>query len=360
VGKRKEYWVAAGGGTYLNCTKMDIADTPGLEPLRVDFALQRGIAVRGRLLDRTTGKPVRGRVSYAALADNPYRKDYPDLDKPQYLVTDPGEAGPDGSFTVIAIPGPGTLCATAEEEDHFARDDPGGINLGSLILEQFHTIVPIDLPARGPKPKPRDVTLAPGRSLPGGLVGPDGKPVSGARATGLSPIPKYFGGQEPLASAAFTVAGLSPARPRPVFFVHPEKKLARLLTVSADARGPLTVRLQPLATFTGRLLDADGRPWAGVEVTARMWPFEEKERDRFPLDLRFHYQHWSTFTNAQATTDEEGRFRIEGVVPGLPYRVTANDPKGISQTRLHKDTVTPKAGKPRDLGDLKPVPRTPK
>src|SRR5262249_4078766 len=109
IAKRKEYWVAAGGLPYFNCTKHDVADTPGLAPVTVDFKLERGVAVRGKLLDKVTGKPVRGRVSYVALPDNPNLKDFTDINLPQALASDPGRTKADGSFTVVGIPGPGLL-----------------------------------------------------------------------------------------------------------------------------------------------------------------------------------------------------------------------------------------------------------
>src|SRR5262249_49466504 len=41
--KHDRYSVSAGSAPYLNSTKMDIPDTPGLEPLVVDFELDRGV-----------------------------------------------------------------------------------------------------------------------------------------------------------------------------------------------------------------------------------------------------------------------------------------------------------------------------
>lgn len=75
--------------SHINCPKNEIPDTPGLEPLTVDFALDRGIAVRGRLIDKTTGKPVRGHVYYHAEPDNPHMKDFADLNKVECLPTIP-------------------------------------------------------------------------------------------------------------------------------------------------------------------------------------------------------------------------------------------------------------------------------
>jgi RNA polymerase sigma factor (sigma-70 family) len=355
VGKRKQYWVAAGGLPYFNSTKLDVSDTPGLEPLRVDFVLDRGIVVRGKLLNRVTGEPVRGRVSYVALLDNPHRKDFADLDKPQFLATDPGETRADGSFAVLAIPGAGVLCATAEDRDRFVREEAKGIDLGARIPEQDHTIVPIEIPANETKPRTQDITLKPGHALPGQTRGPDGKPLTGAYCAGLSPIPEFFHPPQQLEGAEFSVGGLSPGQSRPVLFLHAEKKLARLVHVKGDRKDPLNVRLEPLGTFTGRIFTRDGKPWVGVEVTAAIHTWEGKDRGSFPLELRYNFRQWSSLTNGKATTDKEGRFRIGGLVPGLPYRITVNDPEGNGATRIHEGTKAVEAGKARDLGDLQPT-----
>ena len=75
AGKHSEYWVVAQGLTYFQATKRT-ADTPGFEPLAVDFTLERGLPITGRLTDKATGQPVRGWVWYYPLPTNPHRKDY--------------------------------------------------------------------------------------------------------------------------------------------------------------------------------------------------------------------------------------------------------------------------------------------
>jgi protocatechuate 3,4-dioxygenase beta subunit len=101
AGKHEEYWVSAEGGAYFNVTKMHIPDTPGVEPLVVDFELERGIVIRGRLTDKATGKPVRGRVGWLALADNPNVKDFGSLGGLHVHAEVSGRTAADGSFQVL-------------------------------------------------------------------------------------------------------------------------------------------------------------------------------------------------------------------------------------------------------------------
>src|SRR5262249_35214796 len=119
LGKDEEYRVRAGGSPYFIVTR-PVKDTPGLEPITVDFELEQGLVLRGRMTDQD-GKPVRGLVRYKALPDNPNLEDFTTLDD------DGGETGPDGSFALLTIPGPGLLLVDAYEADRYCRpglDEP--------------------------------------------------------------------------------------------------------------------------------------------------------------------------------------------------------------------------------------------
>jgi RNA polymerase sigma factor (sigma-70 family) len=352
VGKQKDYSIAAGGLPYFNCTRMQIADTQGLDPLQVDFELDRGIVVRGRLTDAATGKPVRGRVGYGPLPDNPNLKNFTEFGKPQFLATDPGRTAEDGSFAALAIPGPGLLTAVADDEDAYAvarQDD----------MKQHNAIIRIDPSEKDEKSLACDIALRPARTLGGRVVGPDGRAVGGAYAAGLHAV-WQFGSRRPdrLPAGPFRVHGLTPKDERVVVVVHPEKKLARVQKVAADDREPLTVRLEPAGALAGRVLDSAGRPWAGVKVRAayRVQELEEarkagKDYEGLPWELLFDYPYWDKVINRETTTDRDGKFRLDGLVPGLRYDLTAND--GAPQDAIRRESLAVESGKDRELGDLK-------
>src|SRR5262249_35116546 len=144
AGKQKEYTVAAGSLPYFNSTKLQVLDTQGLDPLVVDFDLDRGVVVKGRLTDAATGEPVRGRVNYGPAGDNPNLKEFTEFGKPQILATDPGRTGDDGSFAVLAIPGKGQLAAVADDEDAYAvaREDD---------MRQHNAVVRVDVSEKDEK-----------------------------------------------------------------------------------------------------------------------------------------------------------------------------------------------------------------
>jgi hypothetical protein len=184
----------------------------------------------------------------------------------------------------------------------------------------------------------------------GEVLGPDGKPLAGARVSGL----RTYGGlgqwENPLKTAAFTVIGLGPREVRLVEVVHDGKKLAGSLALKGDEKGPVKVKLAAWATLTGRLVTPDGRPVTDGELTALRQTYGEldgKESDptlgSFPHGLR---------------PDKQGKVRVEGLVPGLTYHL------GLSRGfYLHQlggaagEGLTFKPGQTKDLGDVvvKPI-----
>src|SRR5207237_656865 len=99
-----------------------------------------------------------------------------------------------------------------------------------------------------------DIFFTRGKELKGTLLGPDGKPVSGATAHGttfdastLRPdeLRQTPLGPEVLKTAAFTARGLYPGEPRTLSFVHKERKLIGHVVINGKEKGPLTVQLRP-------------------------------------------------------------------------------------------------------------------
>ena len=99
-------------GHYFGVLRKRIPDAPGLGPMTIDVPLPRGIPIRGKLLDERTGKPIPGaKVHYYALQPNAAAI----LAFGEYDVESRAMTGPDGSFAVAAVPGPGFLGAHAPD-----------------------------------------------------------------------------------------------------------------------------------------------------------------------------------------------------------------------------------------------------
>jgi len=166
--------------------------------------------------------------------------------------------------------------------------------------------------------------------------------------------------QERLHSDSFTVGGLKAGRPRTLVFLHPEKKLGKVVKLQGDETKPLLVRLAPLdAALTGRILDANGRPWPGLKVSVGTLLGGRAFRDEsYPPEFLWGYTAWMNLkVGGATTTDREGRFRIAELMPGLKYVLFAyeeNVPQGTPFAYHDRDLiVTIDPGKTKDLGDLK-------
>ena len=119
-----------------------------------------------------------------------------------------------------------------------------------------------------------DLELTRGPSRAGRLTGPDGRPVVGAEAYGLSACDwSGTGRSRPLDADTFEVGGLEPGHPRLLVFTHKARKLvgaAVLKDEDLKSNAPLEVKLVPAGAITGRLLDDDGLPWAGATLSVWM------------------------------------------------------------------------------------------
>ena len=87
------------------------------------------------------------------------------------------------------------------------------------------------------------------------ILGPDGKSVAGARVIGLTDSTTPV----KLVSERVTMTGLHGDRTRAVVVLHEKRKLGAVAAVRGDSSKPFEVKLQPLGTLTGRLVDAEGK-----------------------------------------------------------------------------------------------------
>jgi protocatechuate 3,4-dioxygenase beta subunit len=330
------------GESYLEAKK-DVPAAQGLETVTVDAELKRGVWIKGRVIDKSTGKPVFANVEYFAYRDNPYRKDAPGL-WPRLVTKE------DGTFEFVGLPGRAVLTAAAYSQeylvnvgtDKFKRNafgqlaDSSGQSLTDPPCGGGHTLMVIE-PAKDAASLTCEIVLDPGRRLRGIIVGPDSKPLSGVRMGGaLTGTPMWEHKTRPMAE--FTVYGLKDGELRNVLALHEEKHLAGSLLLKGDEKGPLTLKLQPWGAITGRLVTGDGQPLPDAEVTL------ERYGDRVTDPLAGY--HRTRFFQ----TDKDGKFRIEAFVSGLKYTMRAMS-KGRLVGTVFEDLKV-KSGETKDLGDV--------
>jgi hypothetical protein len=166
----------------------------------------------------------------------------------------------------------------------------------------------------------------------GAVVGPDGKPVEGVSIEGALGSAFRLGN---LPSAEFTLTGVNPSNPRPFYFHHPQKKLGAAVLVRGDEPKGFTVRLQPYATLTGRVINDEGQPVAGLRLGGVL---------RAPGT---YIERW--FGYVEGKTDKDGRFRL-GVIPGVNVSVGPALKTVVLSYLIPEATLRP--GETKDFGDL--------
>jgi hypothetical protein len=188
------------------------------------------------------------------------------------------------------------------------------------------------------------------------VVGPDGKPFRGYYVAGLTASPRNnVSWMMPRDTPTFTVRGLDARRPRTVVVFSPEKKLGKAQVVRGGEVGPLEVRLAPLSSLTGRVLGAAGRPRAGLNVYATLSRVGD-DGARLPVQFFITSGTWAANLERKAATDAEGKFRLDGLLPGLKYTLVVSEGEDTDADRviLRRDGVSPPAaGRNEDLGDLR-------
>lgn len=343
----KLFTEAPPGQPYVNCGFVSPAGEPKLGPFPFDMTLKRGVVVRGRLIDKATGQPLRGFVEYYAFQDNPHLDEYPNF-KRETQVTRVLVLASDGRFTIPALPGRGLIAARAQEERYLhgiGRDSIKGFEerAGGFPTYPFYcsTVDKHVLAEINPEPETREIPLElqvdPGRTVEGRVLGPDGQVLEGVveiRTLDMFQVAQ----QTSMNSPEFVVTGLPSGRYR-LDFIHRARKLAGSLALKGDEMGKPTVTLEPWGTVVGRVVDEEGKPRIDVELfgTVRQRP----DPDRGDLENR-------------ATVDAEGRFRIEGLVPGVKYDASGHSPGGLKPKAdgpvLKGVQVGP--GEVKDLGDI--------
>jgi RNA polymerase sigma factor (sigma-70 family) len=347
---------AAADQSYLG-TARTVADSEGLKPIAADFTLRRGIPVKFRLLDKRTGRPVRGQIQYDLDQNNPFYVEavygpgvIPSREFMHIRTTDQ-----DGYIRFIAYPGPCVIYGFAGRENgHFlrARLDPadeakGYFPLGkgdpaNGFLGLSHGYRRIDYPENA-KEQTFDILFDSGVTLKGLLVGPDSQPVKGAVAYGLS-FDRTPRSQPPedevLPNDTFLARGLDPDEACTLSFVQRERKLLGHVVVRGNEKQPATVRLRRWGALTGRLVDVAGKPLADVRVSLK-YPDLPRPGMR-PLDK-------------EVRTDRDGRFRVAGLLPDLDHELilshVAKTDFTVSAGEALKKVKT-REGEVKELGDI--------
>jgi hypothetical protein len=131
------------------------------------------------------------------------------------------------------------------------------------------------------------------------------------------------------------ILGLEPGKPRQVVALSNDRKYATRTVVTTDDPQPRTIRLEPVASVSGRIVDVNGKPVKAVLVQAEGY----------------------AGVTLQGRSDADGRFRIDALLPG--QRCSAEVRGGSKETEMLGkafENIVLRAGEVRDLGEIRVKP----
>ena len=310
--------------------------------------MKRGVLIRGRVTEKTTGKPVQAAVDYFLFSDNwEYVEGAGDWREGGPINTWTGEHG---SFALVGLPRRGIVAAKlwsakagsyivaagAEQIRGANRDGVFRTYPHACIPQQNHSLHEVN-PTPDAESVECNVALDRGKTVTGTVLDAKGKPLAGVRIEG--PWGNWHRAYR-AQTACFTLTAINPKSSERVFFFHKEKQLGAALRLTGEEPKDFAVRLQPCATIEGRIVDGEGQPRGGLELFGSLGPFQ-------------HYPTEGGFMGAR--TDRQGRFRITGLIPGLKWRAVYVQEGGMFTGQVLR-SVTFQAGETKELGDIRVKP----
>jgi hypothetical protein len=336
----------------------------------VDVALHRGAVVHGKITEEGSGRPIAGAVVRFACYDYAAGQTVD--------LSVPAATGPDGSYRVIAPPGPGNLVVQGPSDDYVLREfgAEGGYFLARPGRRRFYAQAFRAMDLKPDEPDQEvDLTVRRGAAVHVRAIGPDGPPVRDAWVYSrvvLQSLPaggwkewyvRYDNGRGHAHDGRFVLHGLAPDVEVPAFFLDPERKLGAMAQFSAKAaaNGPVTVRLEPCGAARARLVTSDGEPLdrypaerlVSMVVTpgpprsgraAKQGPLFAEEA---VVELLDSVNYTSDFQS-----DAQGRVTFPVLIPGAPYRIVDRTPVGDANDPAIRKEFTVKPGETLDLGDI--------
>ena len=323
----------------------------GAKFLETNFALDKGRIVRGSVIDADGRRPIAGAsVVYQPRRGNPNNRR-------EYHLDNKVLTGADGRFAITTLPGQGLVAVETPDQTYLHVPLNGGYRVALLCPQG---LAAIDVPQEG-EPKPVEIAVRKGVPLEATVLGPDGKAVSqvvcSCEGIDVREIHAWNHGAEVVTEGRFHLLGADPSRTYRVFFLQPDRKLGAVVDLKPDPRAtrPVEVRLQPMATVRGRLINAGGSAEPGAQVYPALVPREkvgEMSRAEILHDATPYFEllgeramltYW-----LKIHPNPQGEFVLDTLVPGAQLSIVAGS--GQREARV---PVTPlKPGEDRDLGTI--------
>ncbi len=338
--------------------------TKGAIKRSMDIALPRGVLIRGKVVEKGTGRSLAG--SSVQFIPSPGREDI--MTDWQSIVA----SQDDGSFQIAVAPGKGHLLVFGPTPDYILEEigsrelvsgRPGGFRT------RAHDIITYEIePGQGSHEVV--ATLRPARTVKGRVLDTQGRPVDEAtiltrlNVAATSTHWMAPNGRRLARDGRFELHGLDPEQSVPVIFLDAGRQQGTTVEFSGKQAGeePI-VRLQPSGRARVRFVGPDGKPVAGFnlgfhfEILVTPGPpnlgLNKEDQSRRLADagdlVNIDGQHYLDFPRA----DADGRVTLPNLVPGATYRISDPSTSDLPEkgVQVRKD-FTVKPGETLDLGDV--------
>ena len=250
----------------------------------------------------------------------------------------------DGRYEIAVLPGEGVVTFRADESLRYRRVAKSKSEIG----DRFTTFEEMGIYETVPTHVyPKDyqfikqlqidkvdtdielsIELSSGVSLDVRVVKSNGEPAPNAILNGVA----EFSFWDSIRDGGLKIEGYYADQGRELFAYDPETHQAAHLQLTGSQTGEIVVTLQPSGTMRGRMVDKQGIAISAVRLLCESIP-----QDTGNVNLRH-------------TTDKDGKFELQGVVPGYKHTVWALI-EGQGMMAIAKDVeVDPAKG--LDLGDV--------
>jgi RNA polymerase sigma factor (sigma-70 family) len=285
----------------------------------IDLALPRGVLVRGRVTEKSSGKPVAdASVFYQAQLDNPNAKreeaGVSNFAAGRNAVTSDQK----GIFQIACLPSRGYLTIDGPTPDYVLGENGGynqldsGKRGGQPWLS--HGFAAVDLQI-GVKPPELDIVFQKGVTLKASVRGPEGRPIGDVqvfcrlRGFGASPIQ--------VKGNRLELHGCDADKALRVMVFDAKNQWGATVEMSTKNAGekPMSIQLAPCGSARVRFLDAEGQPLADFHPGLFL-ELAPKHDDLWAQTMVVS----SPFRKSGPHTDRQGWCHLTTLIPGATYQ----------------------------------------
>jgi RNA polymerase sigma factor (sigma-70 family) len=342
------YAYAPDGLPYLGVQK-EVTWKKGSIRQTVDFALPRGVLVRGKVTDSSSGKPIEGcQILYAPVHSTPYDPSFSILTGEWSTVV----SRSDGTYSIPVPEGLGHLVATKASPEYILSEFGSQTLAGSAggLRKYAQALVQIEA-RKGNDPMDVTIPLRRGVTVKGQVIGPDEKPVAEGtiitRFNVCAQAHRWGGFPIPIRDGRFVLPGLEPDRVYSLVVHDAKDGCGATIEVSPKATGsdPFVLRLAPCGQVKIRLIDAAGKPVAGYRAALQLLLTPGRFQCDFDGNVRGEDLAadagpglgYSSYMGGPPT-DDSGSATFGGLIPGATYRLLTTENNNISiDSKVLKD-----------------------